>query len=62
MPLLVGSPERVSAQLDLEQAVQQMASDCAAGVANHETYPLQLNIYLFAFNSKLSCPLKRVSA
>lgn len=32
----IGSPERVSAQSDLEQAVQQMANDCAAGVANHE--------------------------
>jgi transposase len=39
LKLLVGSPERVGAQLDLEQAVQQMASDCAAGVANHETFP-----------------------
>ena len=39
LKLLTGSPERVSAQLDLEQAVQQMASDCAAGVANHETFP-----------------------
>jgi transposase len=37
--LLIGSPERVSAQLDLEQAVQQMAADCAAGVADHETFP-----------------------
>jgi transposase len=36
---LTGSLERVSVQLDLEQAVQQMASDCAAGVANHETFP-----------------------
>ncbi len=36
---LIGSPQRVSAQLDLEQAVQQMATDCAAGVANHETFP-----------------------
>jgi len=39
LKLLIGSPERVSAQLDLEQAVQQMATDCAAGVANHETFP-----------------------
>jgi transposase len=39
LKLLMGSPERVSVQLDLEQAVQQMASDCAAGVANHETFP-----------------------
>ena len=39
LKLLIGSPERVSAQLDLEQAVRQMASDCAAGVANHETFP-----------------------
>jgi len=38
LKLLIGSPERVSAQLDLEQAVQQMATDCAAGVANHETF------------------------
>lgn len=34
-----GSPERVSAQLILEQAVQQMATDCALGVANHELFP-----------------------
>jgi len=39
LKLLLGSPQRVSAQLALEQAVQQMASDCAAGVANHETFP-----------------------
>lgn len=37
--LLISSPQRVSAQLDLEQAVQQMASDCAIGVADHETFP-----------------------
>jgi transposase len=37
--LLISSPQRASAQLDLEQAVQQMASDCAAGVRNHETFP-----------------------
>ena len=37
--LLIGSPQRVSAQLDLEQAVQQMANDCAIGVADHETFP-----------------------
>jgi len=36
---LTGSPERLIAQLALEQAVRQMASDCAAGVANHETFP-----------------------
>lgn len=35
----INSPERLSANLDLEQAVQQMASDCAAGVVNHETFP-----------------------
>ena len=39
LKLLIGSTERVSAQLDLEQAVQQMACDCAAGVASHETFP-----------------------
>jgi transposase len=39
LKLLMGSPERASAQLDLEQAVRQMASDCAAGVVNHETFP-----------------------
>jgi len=33
------SPERVRAQFDLEQAVQQMATDCAAGVVNHELFP-----------------------
>jgi len=32
-------PERGSAQFDLEQAVQQMATDCALGVANHELFP-----------------------
>ena len=36
---LTGSPERLSAQLDLELAVQQMASDCAIGAADHETFP-----------------------
>jgi transposase len=39
LSLLIGSPQRASAQLDLEQAVQQMASDCAIGVADHETFP-----------------------
>jgi transposase len=39
LKVLTGSLERVSAQLDLEHAVRQMASDCAAGVANHETFP-----------------------
>jgi transposase len=39
LKVLVDSPQRVSAQLDLEQAVRQMATDCAAGVANHETFP-----------------------
>ena len=33
------SPERVSAQLVLDQTVQKMATDCAAGVAHHETFP-----------------------
>lgn len=33
------TPERISSQMMLEQAVQQMATDCAAGVANHETFP-----------------------
>ncbi|MFM1978771.1 MAG: hypothetical protein RLZ68_36 [Pseudomonadota bacterium] len=33
------TPERISSQMVLEQAVQQMATDCAAGVANHETFP-----------------------
>ena len=36
---LTDSPERVNSQLALEQAVQQMATDCAFGVANHETFP-----------------------
>lgn len=39
LKLLIGSPERLSAQLDLEQAVRQMASDCAAGLAHPETFP-----------------------
>jgi transposase len=39
LKLLIGSPERVSAQLDLEQAVRQMASDCAAGLAHPGTFP-----------------------
>ena len=39
LKLIIGSPERMSAQLVLEQAVQQMATDCAVGVANHETFP-----------------------
>jgi len=33
------TPERISAQLVLEQAVLQMALDCALGVANHELFP-----------------------
>lgn len=33
------TPERTSAQRVLEQAVQQMALDCALGVANHELFP-----------------------
>ena len=33
------TPERISAQLVLEQAVQQMALDCSLGVANHELFP-----------------------
>jgi transposase len=33
------TPERISAQLVLEQAVQQMATDCSLGVANHELFP-----------------------
>lgn len=36
---LTDSPERASAQFALEQAVQHMATDCAVGVANHETFP-----------------------
>ena len=39
LEVLTGSLERASAQLVLEQAVQQMATDCAAGVANHELFP-----------------------
>ena len=34
-----GTPQRTSAQRVLDQAVQQMACDCAGGVANHETFP-----------------------
>ena len=33
------TPERISAQMVLEQAVQQMATDCSLGVANHELFP-----------------------
>jgi transposase len=33
------TPERISAQLVLEQAVQQMALDCSLGVANHKLFP-----------------------
>lgn len=33
------TPQRTSAQRVLDQAVQQMACDCAVGVANHETFP-----------------------
>ena len=36
---LTDSPERASAQFALEQAVQQMATDCAVGVVHHETFP-----------------------
>lgn len=35
----MGSPERATTQHDLEQALQQMAAQCAAGVANHELFP-----------------------
>lgn len=33
------TPGRISAQLVLEQAVQQMATDCSRGVASHELFP-----------------------
>ena len=33
------TPQRTSAQRILEQAVQQMATDCALGVANRELFP-----------------------
>jgi len=33
------TPERISAQLDLERAMQQMATDCQLGVADHELFP-----------------------
>ena len=33
------TPERISAQWVLEQAVQQMALDCSLGVANHDLVP-----------------------
>jgi len=35
----VGTPERISAQLELERHVQQMATDCQLGVASHELFP-----------------------
>ena len=35
----MGSPARATTQHDLEQALQQMAAQCAAGVANHELFP-----------------------
>lgn len=35
----IDSPERAITQHDLEQAVQQMATQCASGVANHELFP-----------------------
>jgi transposase len=39
LKVLTDSLERVSAQWVLEQAVQQMATDCALGVANCELFP-----------------------
>jgi len=39
MKACMGSPERASTQHDLERALQQMATQCAAGVANHELLP-----------------------
>lgn len=39
LKVLTGSLERVSAQLVLDQAVREMACDCAVGVADHETFP-----------------------
>lgn len=35
----MGSPERATTQHDLERALQQMAAQCACGVANHELFP-----------------------
>ena len=35
----IASSERVSAQMTLAQAVQQMGTDCAAEVSDHETFP-----------------------
>ena len=37
--LPIGSTQRTTAQSDLEQALQQMAAACAAGVANAELFP-----------------------
>lgn len=37
--LPIGSTQRTTAQSDLEQALQQMATACAAGVANAELFP-----------------------
>lgn len=39
MKTCMGSPERASTQRDLERALQQMATECAAGVANCELQP-----------------------
>ena len=35
----VDSAHRTGAQSELEKALQQMAAQCAAGVANHELFP-----------------------
>ena len=37
--LPIGSTQRTTAQSDLEQALQQMGTACAAGVANAELFP-----------------------
>ena len=39
MKTCVDSPQRMGAQSELEKALQQMAAQCAAGVANHKLFP-----------------------
>lgn len=39
MQTCMGSAERANTHHDLERALQQMAAQCAAGVANHELFP-----------------------
>jgi hypothetical protein len=46
MQTCMGSAERANTHHDLERALQQMAAQCAAGVANHELFSSTSLVYL----------------